>query len=65
MSWKRFDGLNVSEQQEVLKVVFRKTGLMYTVDTLKGYTAVKNEYHAFDSVKMFIDEAMEEVLSNV
>jgi len=62
MSWKKFDKLTSTEQKKVLNQVFRKTGLMYTVNTKKAYTALKNEYHAFDSVKMFVDEAMQEVL---
>ena len=62
MSWKKFDELSCTEQKRVLQEVFRKTGLMYTVNTKKAYAALKNEYHAFDSVKMFVDEAMQEVL---
>lgn len=62
MSWKQFDDLSVSEQKEVLMNVFHKTGLMYTVNTKKSYEAVKNEYHAFENVRMVIDEAMREVL---
>lgn len=62
MSWKKFDKLTGTEQKRVLKQVFRKTGLMYTVNTKKSYEAVKKEYHTFDSVRMFVDEAMQEVL---
>lgn len=62
MSWKRFDNLFVYEQQEVLQVVFSRTGLMYDVTTEKGLNALKKEYHSYNAVRSYVDEAMEEVL---
>lgn len=60
--WKTFEKLNGTEQKAVLKQVFLKTGLRYTINTKKSYDILKKEYHTFKSVKMFINEAMQEVL---
>ena len=62
MSWERFDNLSISEQQKVLREVFLKTGLVYDVTTNKGLNALKGEYHFYDSVRLFVGEAMEVVL---
>ena len=62
MSWERFDNLSISKQQKVLREVFLKTGLMYDVTTDKGLNALKGEYHFYESVRLFVEEAMGVVL---
>ena len=62
MSWERFHNLSTHEQQKVLHEVFLRTGLMYDVTTEKGLNALKGEYCFYNSVRLFVEEAMEVVL---
>ena len=62
MSWEKFDNLSVQEQKKVLRDVFRHTGLMYSVCTKMSYGALEKEYKSYQSVRMFVNDAMERVL---
>ena len=61
MSFKNFEDLSKKMQKKVLKRLFKRYGMMYTVNTKTSFNELKNEYNEYESVKNGLDCAMRDL----